>query len=93
VSFFRLDQAAAAGGSAATHRRGADAPRHQVAVKPASAAPSRPAAPSKPAAVPAPVRSAAPAKAASPAGRRGSVGHLQATLATAFQEDADWKEF
>jgi methyl-accepting chemotaxis protein len=95
VSFFRLDQAAAAaGGSAAAHRRPADAPRQPAAVKRVSgSAPSRPAAPPKPAAVPAPARSAAPAKAAAPAARRGSVGHLQATLATAFQDDADWKEF
>jgi methyl-accepting chemotaxis protein len=88
VAFFKIDEAAAAGG------------RPRAAARPAAAAPSakRAAAPkavaaraAEPAAaVHAPVRRAASVRTAAP---RNPVGRMQTALATALDTDNEWKDF
>jgi len=77
VAFFRTD----------AHASATAAPQAPVAAARSAAPAARPAAsPKRPA--------AAPAKpAAKPNGGGGPVGRMQAALATAVQQDADWKEF
>jgi methyl-accepting chemotaxis protein len=80
VAIFHLDDAMASG--AGSHQS-------VVAIKRPAAGASRPQ-PAKPSAG-APTRPAA--RAASAAAKHGPVGRMQAALATAVTEDADWKEF
>jgi methyl-accepting chemotaxis protein len=102
VSFFRTDGGAAIAVArahpVAALKRPADPPRSApvTAAKPRSAAaPVRAAAPSRQPVENTPARPprAAPAKQVASAGKRGPVGQLQATLATAYQDDSEWKEF
>jgi hypothetical protein len=86
VAFFKLDGAAEGEHTA----QPADA-REQ---RPVAAAPSRgPAAPSRGPAAPKRQPVAAPKRAAAGANGGGPVGRMHATLATAVQNDPDWKEF
>jgi methyl-accepting chemotaxis protein len=85
VAFFKLDSAD--GEHTATP---ADAREH----RPVAAAPSRgPAAPSRGPAAPKRQPVAAPKRAAAGANGGGPVGRMHTALATAVQNDPDWKEF
>jgi methyl-accepting chemotaxis protein len=77
VAFFHTDTRGAEAPPAPAAR--AAAPRPAAAAGRPAAAPKRPAAPQKPA--------------AKLNGGGGPVGRMQSALATAVQEDADWKEF
>jgi methyl-accepting chemotaxis protein len=87
VSFFRVDDAQAAGAPpvAARKRSGAEAAQPQPARHQAAGAAARQASPAH--------RPAAAPKQPAVAAKRGPVGRMQAALATAFQGDPDWKEF
>jgi methyl-accepting chemotaxis protein len=83
--------------AAAPPRSATAAPQRSAAAvpqRPAAAAPQRPAAaaPQRPVAA-VPQRPAATPPRPAPAAMRGPVGRMQAALATAINDDADWKEF
>jgi methyl-accepting chemotaxis protein len=99
VSFFRLGDAAAGSSAmrqsavAGSRRPAAEAARHQPPAPTkhhSAAAPTHRAATSKP--QPAAAAAASPPRQA-PVAKRGPVGRMQAALASAINDDADWKEF
>jgi methyl-accepting chemotaxis protein len=80
VSFFRIDEAQEFG-------KIAHMPRTTIERAAAATAKAEP----KPKQAAAPMQASAPKKA--PAARRGPVSQMQTALATAFQDDPDWREF